>query len=114
MHELAATKHLLDTALYYAEKAEAHSITNIYLTIGQLSTMLDDSVQFYWNMLSDGTLAAGSRLHFHRVPAQMQCEQCGCTYEIGDTDDFLCPSCRIPGRIVTGDEFLLEAIDIEK
>lgn len=114
MHEMAATRHLLDIALHYAEEADANSITDIYVVIGQFSSMIDDSVQFYWDILTADTPAANSTIHFRRIPAQMQCPQCDRIYEIRDTIDFLCPSCSIPGEIIAGDEFLLEALDIEK
>ena len=52
MHELAVTENILNIALTHAEKSDAARITNLYLVIGQLSSVLDDSVQFYWDLLT--------------------------------------------------------------
>ena len=57
-------------------------ITDIRLVIGQLSTVVDDSVQFYWDILSAGTAAEGGTLHFQRVPARLVCRDCGEAYSL--------------------------------
>ena len=73
MHELAVTESILDIAVKYAEQAGASRVSDLYLVIGRLSSIVDDSVQFYWDIVSQNTLCAGSRLHFQRVPAELLC-----------------------------------------
>lgn len=110
MHELAATESLLQLALCHAEGSR---VTDLYLVVGQLSSMVDNSVQFYWDIISEGTPAEGARLHFRRIPAEMRCLECGQTYGLGG-DDLACPYCgSTQVRLASGDEFYLEAIDIE-
>jgi hydrogenase nickel incorporation protein HypA/HybF len=113
MHELAVTESILEICLRHAEKAEAKRIVSINLVIGQVSSILDDSVQFYWDMISEGTIAKGARLYFERIPAEMKCSDCG---EIFSPDDetFLCPRCHSQRvRIIKGDEFRVDSIDVE-
>jgi len=112
MHELAVTEQIKEIALRHARAAGAERVTDLYLVIGDLSSIVDDSVQFYWDFVSEGTAAAGARLHFRRIPAEMACQACGHDYSPGEA--LLCPRCdsgRV--RIVAGDEFYLEAIDVE-
>ena len=112
MHELAVTEQIRDIALRHAQEAGAAQITDLYLVIGDISSIVDDSVQFYWDFVSEGTAAAGARLHFRRIPGEMACQACGAHYS--PDDGLLCPRCdsgRV--RVVTGDEFFLEAIDVE-
>jgi len=113
MHELAAAEQLLRIAIQHAEQADAIRITAVHIVIGQLSTMIDDSVQFYWDIMTANTLAEGSQLHFRRVPARLQCANCGRIYDLNGAQDFLCPDCGAAGAIISGEEFLLEAIDIK-
>ena len=47
MHELPVTESILEIALRHAQEAGARRITDLYLIIGQLSTIVDDSIQFY-------------------------------------------------------------------
>ena len=71
MHELSVTAHLLELAIEHAQGVQAARITDLNLVVGQLSSMIDDSVQFYWEIVSENTIAAGSKLHFRRIPAEL-------------------------------------------
>jgi hydrogenase nickel incorporation protein HypA/HybF len=73
MHELPVTQSILDIALRHAE---GKRITDIYLVMGDLSRLVDDSIQFYWDIIAKDTVAAGATLHFRRVPAEFQCMVC--------------------------------------
>jgi len=113
MHELAVTQGMLSIVLEHAEKAGAKKVTDIYLVIGDLSTFVDDSVQFYFDFLSKGTIAEGARLHFRRVPATFRCWNCGATFTL-DGMELSCPHCG-GGRLETigGKEFYVESIEVE-
>lgn len=109
MHELSVTQSLLQLALSHADGGR---ITDLYVVIGPLSSMVDDSVQFYWDMISEGTAAAQSQLHFKRTISEMQCEECQQRYALAG-DDFTCPKCgSAQVRVVSGDEFYLESIEV--
>ena len=85
MHELAVTEEILRVALEHAERAQATRITDIHLVIGALSTIVDDSMQFYFDFLSPDTIAAGAKLHFERIPARLRCRQCEHEFEPAGT-----------------------------
>jgi hydrogenase nickel incorporation protein HypA/HybF len=113
MHERAVTESLLEIALRHAQGAGATRITDLYLVIGQLSSFLDDSVQFYWDILTEGTIAEKATLHFRRIPVEMVCLDCQRHYSPSDRD-FTCPDCSSPRvKVIAGEEFMLEAIDVE-
>ncbi len=113
MHELAVTQGILDISLHHAEKANAKKITDINLVIGQFSSIVDDSVQFYWDIVAQGTIAQGAVLHFNRLPGEMTCSICGHTFR-PDGETFTCPSCSSPQvRITKGEEFRVDSIDVE-
>jgi len=63
MHELAVTESILEIATQTAKEHAATKVTDIYLRLGQLSSIVDESVQFYWDIISQGTLAEGAELH---------------------------------------------------
>ena len=112
MHELSITQSILDIALRHAEQAEAARITGINLVIGQLSSIIDDSVQFYWDIISENTIAEGAKLAFKRIPTELLCLDCNHTYKL-EAEDLSCPNCgssRI--KVVSGTEFFLESIDV--
>ena len=113
MHELAVTQSVLEIALRHAGQRNAGRITDLHLVIGQWASAVDDSVQFYWDIISDGTIATGAKLHFRRIPAELFCLDCDQQYLPTDQDLF-CPRCHGPHtKIVHGDEFYVESIDVD-
>jgi hydrogenase nickel incorporation protein HypA/HybF len=113
MHELAVTESILEIALRHAEQANAGRITDLYLVIGQLASIVDDSVSFYWDLISADTVAQGATLHFRRIPTEMQCQECSTKYQPSE-NDFTCPTCSSAKiKIISGEEFFLEAIHVD-
>lgn len=113
MHELPITENILEITLRHAKQASAQRVTDIYLVIGQLSSIVDDSIQFYWQIVANETLAQEAVLHFRRVPVELLCLDCQVRYAPAEKD-YACPECqgtRI--KVVAGEEFFLEAINIE-
>lgn len=112
MHELGITQNLLNLAVQYAEPAGAKRITALHLVIGELSSVVDDSVRFYWEFLSQGTIAQGATLHFERIPATFECQDCGAVFP--RNEDFICPACRSDRvQVKQGEEFYLKSIEVE-
>lgn len=113
MHELPVTQSILEIALRHAEKANAKRIIGLHIVMGELSTLVDDSIQFYWDIIAENTIAQGASLHFKRVPAELQCMVCFKKYKPNGVE-FSCPDCGSVGvKIISGEEFSLEAIDVE-
>jgi hydrogenase nickel incorporation protein HypA/HybF len=113
MHELSVTQSLLEIALRHAERADAHRITRLNLVIGELSSIIDDSVQFYWDIISRDTIAEGSELHFERVPGTLRCLGCQHTFPLNGRD-YACPACGERQVVAAGgDDFRLESIEVE-
>lgn len=113
MHELSVTQSVLDIALRHADEAGAKRITRLNLVVGDLSSIVDESVQFYWDIISEGTIAEGADLHFERVPGTLRCLACGHTFSLNE--DFVCPACGEKQVVaVGGDDFRLDSIEIEE
>ncbi|HLA97299.1 MAG TPA: hydrogenase maturation nickel metallochaperone HypA [Anaerolineales bacterium] len=113
MHELPVTESILEIALRHAGEAQAKRITDLYLVIGQLSSIVDDSIQFYWDIIARDTIAEGARLHFRRIRTRMKCQECNLEYE-PQNSEFACPECssyRV--QIVAGNEFFMDSIEVE-
>jgi len=113
MHELSVTENLLALAGEHCRKAGGKRVTELRIVIGRLSTFIDDSISFYWDLIAKGTPCEGARLVFERVPARLRCLDCRTEYELpGDLTP--CPGCggsRI--EVVAGTEFRLDSIVIE-
>lgn len=113
MHELSVTQSILEIALRHAEQAGAQHITRLNLVVGELSGIIGESVQFYWDMISRDTMAEGSQLHFERVPASLRCLSCDHTFPLNGRD-YTCPACGKVRVVATGGkDFQLESIEVE-
>jgi hydrogenase nickel incorporation protein HypA/HybF len=113
MHEMAITEEILRVAIEHAERADANRITAIRLVVGDLSSVVDDSVQFYFDFLSPGTLAEGAQLHFDRVATRLHCRQCASEFEPQGMD-WHCPHCQaLGGDVIAGKEFYLDSLEVE-
>ncbi|HEY5901610.1 MAG TPA: hydrogenase maturation nickel metallochaperone HypA [Anaerolineales bacterium] len=114
MHELAVTQSILKIVLKHAEQAGAQRVTDIHIVLGELSTSVDDSIQFYWDIIARETPAEGASLHFRRVPAELQCMTCFFKYR-PEAGELVCPRCGSVGaKIIAGEESYVEAIDVEE
>jgi hydrogenase nickel incorporation protein HypA/HybF len=114
MHELAVTESILKIAIDHANRANASKVTGIYLVLGKFSSIIDDSVAFYWDILAKDTICSDAELHFERIPATLACLDCEANYTL-EQELIPCPQCgssRV--RVITGDEFRLDSIEITK
>ena len=113
MHELSITQALLEIALKQTEQAHAQKITKINLIIGAMTGVVSDSVQFYLDILTNGTAAEGAQVSFTIVPSRGKCRHCGQIFELPEFD-WTCPHCQ--GKIidvVTGKELFVDSIEVE-
>ncbi len=119
MHELAITQSMLEVALKHARQAGAQRIGRIHLVVGDLSGVVGESVQFYFDIISRGTPAEGAELAFRRVPAGFRCRACGAEYEPRSQAEaaelaWACPSCgEVRPEVTGGREFMVESIEVE-
>lgn len=110
MHELPITEGILKIA---TEAAGGRQITMIHLVVGELSSIVDDSVQFYFDMLSKGTVADGARLDFQRLPATLMCLDCGKTFEVRAPLPSSCPHCgSVRLQVTGGRELRVDSIEV--
>ena len=113
MHELSVTESILDITSRHALQAGARRVTTINLVIGRLSTIVDDSIQFYWDIISQNTICAGATLSFCRMPARMACANCHMEYSF-DTEMIPCPKCgSYSAHVLSGNEFRVDSIEVE-
>ena len=113
MHELSITQSILDIALAHAQQARANRVLRVHLVVGELSGLVGEYIQFYFDFLSKETIAEGAELIFQHVPARFRCSNCGAEYVPGDTD-WTCPECgALQPTVIGGRELLVESIEVE-
>ena len=113
MHELAITQSMLDLVLEQAKKAEAKEVERVNLVVGEMTGVVDECVQFYFTLLSKGTIAEGAALSFKMVPATARCRGCDKSFQPKEFD-WACPHCGNHSvEIIAGRELFVESIEVE-
>ena len=115
MHELSVTESILNIVLKHAQTNKAEKVLAIGLRIGELSELVGECIQHYFDYLSKGTIAEGAKLDIERSPIIFQCSECQDTFQVSlsDTKDFACPQCHgVKVTMKSGREFYIKDITI--
>ncbi len=113
MHELSITESILNTALSEAKRNNASRVVKISLTMGELSSVVPECVQEYFDLISEDTIAYKALLVFNTVPAMIHCSACGTDSHIRHYR-LMCPACQSQQiQIISGQEFYIDNIEIE-
>ncbi|MDQ3410903.1 MAG: hydrogenase maturation nickel metallochaperone HypA [Chloroflexota bacterium] len=112
MHELSVMAYMLERVESHADRLGATKVIAINLVVGERSSFVDDSLLFYFEMLTPGTRAEGALLNLRRTLMRCHCPPC-------DTDfhptgaDFRCPRCDTVGQVTDdGTELLIESLEV--
>jgi hydrogenase nickel incorporation protein HypA/HybF len=113
MHELSVTEGLIQVVSDEVKKKNLSKVTGITLVIGDLTSIIDDSVQFYFDILSKGTALQGAVLFFKRIMPEYECRECKHVFA-GRYVGSMCPKCGGKTVIASkGQEFFIESIEVE-
>ena len=113
MHEQSIVESLLSIAIENAEKSKATKILRIYLVVGELSGVVEESVDFYFSFLSKDTIAAEASIFYNRISAQLRCRNCD-TIFTPEKLDFHCPECQEEQiEIIGGRELYIDSLEVE-
>jgi hydrogenase nickel incorporation protein HypA/HybF len=125
MHELSLSSAIVETV---ERHAQGRPVTAVMMRIGTLRQVVPDSLSFYFEIVSRGTVSEGARLDHEIVPALLRCPDCGTEWDpapspvathagtadfIPDLPTFRCPECSTGGEVIEGGEFEVEWIEIE-
>lgn len=111
MHELPVVLDIIRVMQEEAKKNSIQNITEINLVIGELSSIIDESVQMYFEVAAKDTPCEGAKLVFEHRPAMLKCQKCG--EEFAHGKNFQCPVCGGDSMLIkgTGREFYIRSFD---
>lgn len=113
MHEFSIVESLLRVVLEHGEKAKAVKIQAINLVAGELSGVVKEAVEFYFNFLSRDTIAAQARINFNHIPTRLRCRNCGTDFS-PEKQSYRCPECDGQNvDIIAGRELYIESLEVE-
>lgn len=114
MHELPITQQIIKIAEKHATELGASRIKNIKLVVGDYSGFIGESIQMYFDIISEGTMCEGATIEMTRVKPKLKCSACGTLFE-RQIFSFACPKCGADGGPTEiGKELYIESMEIEK
>lgn len=113
MHEHHIVESIVKQAIEKAKESHALKVSGVVLVMGELSGFKEQSVRFYFENLSKGTLLEGAELVVKSLPAKLKCQKCGIIFEHKKVE-FNCPECRTSGVLIeSGRELYIESLEID-
>jgi hydrogenase nickel incorporation protein HypA/HybF len=112
MHELAIAEAILVIATAHA--AGAPRITTIEVRVGHLRQVVPEALRFNFELVAQGTPAAGAELAIEEVPATGRCCACGASARLAAWP-LRCSECGgLDVELTGGEELLVSALEVER
>lgn len=110
MHEYSLVRAMVDRVEQEARARNATAISRLAVRIGAMSGVEPELFASAFTLCQEGILAE-AELDIRRSEAAWACPQCAAAIPSGAV--LRCAACDVPARMVTGDEILLEQIEME-
>jgi hydrogenase nickel incorporation protein HypA/HybF len=115
MHEMGITAEILRAVEDACVKAGATKVNKVRITVGELTEIVPDALQFGWECLSPGTFVEGAVLEINETGGRSVCLVCGTEFD-HDRFDRRCtaPGCgSFASKVIAGDELKIDDIDVD-
>ena len=118
MHELSLVTSIVETVTEtlaaLPDSSKGSRVLEVRLRVGALASVIPESLEFCWGIVSEGTPLEGSRLVVNLLPVVVHCESCGQDAELQGVQSFRCPRCGEPcSDMRQGRELEIESIEID-
>jgi hydrogenase nickel incorporation protein HypA/HybF len=111
MHELSIAESIVSVA---ERNAAGRRVTRVVVSVGHLRQVVPSSLEFAFELVTQGTALDGAELVLDEVPADGLCRSCGLVCRL----DGFPLNCRLCGsadvEIVAGEELQVEWLDVEE
>ena len=111
MHEFSLIQALLDRVETEARARRAASVSRLSVSIGTQAGVERHLFASAYDVCRRGTICEKAELEIVTVEARFACRLCGREVEPGEV--LCCPDCGAPARLLSGDEIVLDRIELE-
>lgn len=113
MHELSVTQNIIKICTEEANNHNVKVVKNINLHIGELSGLIPQCIQYYFDIASKGTPVEGAILVIEKIPVEISCSSCGYNGKL-EKGKYSCPLCNsFEVKITKGKEFMINSMEVD-
>ena len=115
MHEMALCTEVVKSVIAIAEEADAVRVNEVSMMIGEMRDIIIDMFDSFFHYLAKDTIAEDAVVVYTTVPLTVECNDCGQRFplDVRAKQTVGCPHCSGHSyKLVSGDEFLIESIDV--
>ena len=113
MHELAVAQALVEQVDAVIDQHGATQASLIRVRIGPLAGVVPELLATTFPLAAAGSRMERAELEFTRAPIQVRCQTCGTETEAA-LNRLVCGTCGDwHTQIISGDELLLESVELE-
>ncbi|UCH31380.1 MAG: hydrogenase maturation nickel metallochaperone HypA [Candidatus Bathyarchaeota archaeon] len=119
VHEGSITTQIVETVLNEANQRKARRVVKVNLTIGSLTFLNPEQVQFWYKILTKETIMEGSILEIEGKDGTVRCPKCEYEGDFKYVDDSIfhapipvlqCPQCDGKVEIISGKDCLIRSV----
>lgn len=111
MHEYSIVAALVDQVAAAARAHPAATVKRVHVAIGELAGVERELLATAFQTFRDHTVCAQAELVIEPRPARWRCPRCQAELARGAV--LRCAACRVPARLETGDEIILQRVELD-
>jgi hydrogenase nickel incorporation protein HypA/HybF len=111
MHEYSIVSALVDQIEAFARPHPGAKVRRVLLVIGELAGVEIELLVTAFETFRGGTICADAAIEVEARPARWVCPKCKAVIPRGAI--LRCEPCAAPARLETGDEIVLQRIELE-
>jgi hydrogenase nickel incorporation protein HypA/HybF len=113
MHEFGLMESVLKCVNESARDGGAKYVTDIYLSVGELTQAVPEAMEFAFDVLKEGTLSENAKLNISYIEGRQRCLDCEHEYK-PEQFRLTCPNCgSLSTESIAGKELHINKIEIE-
>ena len=111
MHEYSIVQSLIERVDHEARSHGATRVHRVRISIGELAGVEVDLLRTAFETVRHRTSCHDAQLDVRQVKARWECRTCGAAIAPGAP--LRCATCAQPARLASGDEIMLDQIEME-
>jgi hydrogenase nickel incorporation protein HypA/HybF len=100
MHELSIARSLIEIAQNEAAK-QGLQVEAVHIKVGALSGVVPEALTYAYDIATENTALAGTRLVIEEAPVRIYCDPCQGEFTL-EGMQFACPSCGVASGDLRG------------